>query len=155
MDVRQLCTGATLYLPVLNPGALFSAGDAHGAQGDGEVSINGIECPADVTLRFHLHKQRALSAPIIETPAGRKLETDASDGEWIVVESGPDATAAARAATSRMIDLLAERWGFSPVHAYLLCSVAMNLRFSQVVNEPIFTVSAAISKKILPARKLF
>ena len=155
MDVRQLCTGATLYLPVLNSGALFSAGDAHGAQGDGEVSINGIECPADVTLRFHLHKQRALSAPLIETPAARKLETDASDGEWIVVESGPDATAAARAGTSRMIDLLAERWGFSPVHAYLLCSVAMNLRFSQVVNEPIFTVSAAISKKILPTRKLF
>ena len=48
MDVRELCTGATLYLPVLNPGALFSAGDAHAAQGDGEVCINGIECPAEV-----------------------------------------------------------------------------------------------------------
>src|SRR6202035_4019228 len=47
MDVRELCTGATLYLPVLNRGALFSAGDAHAAQGDGEVCINGIECPAD------------------------------------------------------------------------------------------------------------
>jgi len=155
MDVRQLCTGATLYLPVLNRGALFSAGDAHGAQGDGEVSINGIECPADVTLRFHLHKQRALSAPLIETPAARKLEIDAASGEWIVVESGPDAAAAARAATSRMIDLLLDRWGFSAVHAYLLCSVAMNLRFSQVVNEPIYTVSAAIAKSVLPARKLF
>jgi acetamidase/formamidase len=155
MDVRQLCTGATLYLPVQNRGALFSAGDAHGAQGDGEVSINGIECPADVTLRFQVHKQRSLSAPLIETPAARKLETDASSGEWIVVESGPDATAAARAATSRMIDLLVDRWGFSAVHAYLLCSVAMNLRFSQVVNEPIFTVSAGIAKQILPARKLF
>jgi acetamidase/formamidase len=155
MDVRELCTGATLYLPVLNRGALFSAGDAHAAQGDGEVSINGIECPADVTLRFQVHKQRALPAPMIETPAGRKLETDSGAGEWIVVESAADAVAAARAATSRMIDLLADRWGFSPVHAYLLCSVAMNLRFSQVVNEPIFTVSAAISKQILPARKLF
>src|ERR1700691_2898608 len=155
MDVRQLCTGATLYLPVLNRGALFSAGDAHAAQGDGEVSINGIECPADVTLRFSVHKQRALPGPIVETPAGRKLETDASSGEWIVVESSNDAAGAARAATSRMIDLLAEHWGFSPVHAYLLCSVAMNLRFSQVVNEPMFTVSAAISKQILPARKLF
>jgi len=155
MDVRQLCTGATLYLPVLNHGALFSAGDAHAAQGDGEVSINGIECPADVTLRFSVHKQRALHAPIVETPAGRSLETDASGGEWIVVESSNDAAGAARAATSRMIDLLAEHWGFSPVHAYLLCSVAMNLRFSQVVNEPMFTVSAAISKQILPARKLF
>jgi acetamidase/formamidase len=155
MDVRELCAGATLYLPVLNRGALFSAGDAHAAQGDGEVCINGIECPADVTLRFHVHKQRALAGPMIETPAARKLESDAEAGEWIVVESASDATAAAHAATSRMIDLLADRWGFSPVHAYLLCSVAMNLRLSQVVNEPIFTVSAAISKQILPARKLF
>jgi acetamidase/formamidase len=155
MDVRELCTGATLYLPVLNRGALFSAGDAHAAQGDGEVCINGIECPADVTLRFQLHKQRALPGPMVETPAARKLEIDAAGGEWIVVESSSDAAGAARAATSRMIDLLADRWGFSTVHAYLLCSVAMNLRLSQVVNEPIYTISAAISKQILPARKLF
>jgi acetamidase/formamidase len=155
MDVRELCAGATLYLPVLNRGALFSTGDAHAAQGDGEVCINGIECPADVTLRFQVHKQRALPGPMLETPAARKLETDSAGGEWIVVESANNATAAALAATSRMIDLLADRWGFSPVHAYLLCSVAMNLRLSQVVNEPIFTVSAAISKQILPSRKLF
>ena len=155
MDVRELCDGAKLYLPVLNRGALFSAGDAHAAQGDGEVCINGIECPADVTLRFTAHKQRPLAAPMIETSAGRKEPPGPGAGEWIVVESGPDATAAAHAATSRMIDLLADRWGFSPVHAYVLCSAAMNLRFSQVVNEPIFTVSAAISKQILPDRKLF
>jgi acetamidase/formamidase len=155
MDVRELCTGATLYLPVLNHGALFSAGDAHAAQGDGEVCINGIECPADVTLRFQLHKQRALPGPMAETPAARKQDPEAAGGEWIVVESASDAAGAARAATSRMIDLLADRWGFSAVHAYLLCSVAMNLRLSQVVNEPIFTVSAAISKQILPAKKLF
>src|SRR5271155_4478986 len=67
MDVRELCTGATLYLPVFNRGALFSAGDAHAAQGDGEVCINGIECPAEVTLRFQLHKHRALSGPLVES----------------------------------------------------------------------------------------
>ena len=67
MDVRELCTGATLYLPVQNPGALFSAGDAHAAQGDGEVCINGIECPVDATLRFSLHKQRSLPGPIVES----------------------------------------------------------------------------------------
>jgi acetamidase/formamidase len=151
MDVRELCAGAKLYLPVLNRGALFSAGDAHAAQGDGEVCINGIECPADVTLRFHLHKRQALSAPLIESAARLFPEGDA----WIVVESGADAIAAARTATSRMIDLLAARWGFSEVHAYLLCSVAMNLRLSQVVNEPMFTVSAAMPKQVLPSRKLF
>jgi acetamidase/formamidase len=152
MDVRELSRGATLYLPVLNTGALFSAGDAHAAQGDGEVCINGIECPANVTLRFELHKQQALAAPLVES-AAQKAIRDAE--EWIVVESGTDAVATARGATSRMIDLLVDRWGLPDVHAYLLCSVAMNLRLSQVVNEPIFTVSAAISKHVLPVRKLF
>lgn len=154
MDVRELCSGATLYLPVLNRGALFSAGDAHAAQGDGEVCINGIECPANVTLRFRVHKHQPLAGPMIETAAPSKHDLDAG-GAWIVVESSTDAVTAARAATSRMIDLLVDHWDFSEVHAYLLCSVAMNLRLSQVVNEPMFTVSAAISKQVLPERKIF
>jgi len=153
MDVRELCAGAKLYLPVFNSGALFSAGDAHAAQGDGEVCINGIECPADVTLRIRLHRHRAISAPLIESAESRS--PDAAADSWIVVESDQDAVAAARAATSRMIDLLADYWGFSPVHAYLLCSVAMKLRLSQVVNEPMFTVSAAMPKQVLPERNLF
>jgi acetamidase/formamidase len=152
MDVRELASGATLYLPVLNTGALFSAGDAHAAQGDGEVCINGIECSADVTLRFRLHKQRSLAGPLVQS-AGRERDVEAD--AWIVVESATDVTDAARAATSRMVDLLAARWGFSEVHAYLLCSVAMHLRLSQVVNEPMFTVSAALPKRVLPARLLF
>jgi acetamidase/formamidase len=151
MDVRELGAGATLYLPVLNRGALFSAGDAHAAQGDGEVCINGIECPADVTLRFSLHKKKLLPGPLIASGPGRPVRSE----EWIVVESSEDAATAARGATSRMVDLLVECWGFPEVHAYLLCSVAMNLRFSQVVNEPMFTVSAAISQTVLPPRRLF
>jgi acetamidase/formamidase len=153
MDVRELCTGATLYLPVFNRGALFSAGDPHAAQGDGEVCINGMECPADATLRFKVHKQRALRGPLIES--AESVCSDAVADSWIVVESGIDAIGAAQAATSRMIDLLAEVWGFDPVHAYLLCSVAMKLRLSQVVNEPMITVSAALPKQVLPVRKLF
>jgi acetamidase/formamidase len=152
MDVRELSQGSKLYLPVLNRGALFSAGDAHAAQGDGEVCINGIECPADVSLRFYLHKRRALAGPVVESAVSR---VHAEEEAWIVVESGSDAIAAARAATSRMIDLLVERWEFSEVHAYLLCSVAMHLRLSQVVNEPMITVSAAIPKHVLPGRRLF
>jgi acetamidase/formamidase len=153
MDVRQLCAGATLYLPVYNSGALFSAGDAHAAQGDGEVCINGIECPADVTLRFRLHKQQRLAAPIVESGVVRGQETGGD--AWFVVESASDAAGAARAATSRMIDLLVDRWGFTPVHAYLLCSVAMNLHMSQIVNEPMFTVCAEMPKSLLPSRRLF
>src|ERR1700683_4115225 len=66
LDVRELCAGSRLYLPVFNHGALFSCGDGHAAQGDGEVCINGIECPLDVMLRFKLHKQHRLASPIVE-----------------------------------------------------------------------------------------
>jgi acetamidase/formamidase len=150
MDVRELCAGATLYLPVLNSGALFSAGDAHAAQGDGEVCINGIECPADVTLHFHLHKHRVVSGPLVETSTPEPLGPS-----WIVVESATDAVEAAKAATNRMIDLLVDRLAISAMHAYVLCSAVMNLRLSQVVNEPMITVSAALPKSVLPGVKLF
>jgi acetamidase/formamidase len=153
MDVRELCTGATLYLPVFNPGALFSAGDAHAAQGDGEVCINGIECPAEVSLRFRVHRHQPLSGPLLESAESRS--PDAPADAWIVVESDTDAIQAARRATERMIDLLIARWSFTPIHAYLLCSVAMKLRINQVVNEPMITVSAAMPKCVLPTRKMF
>jgi acetamidase/formamidase len=153
LDVRELCAGSRLYLPVYNPGALFSCGDGHAAQGDGEVCINGIECPLDVTLRFHLHKYQPLSAPLVES--SEAAARDSTADAWVVVETGTDLADTARAATSRMVDLLVSRWGFSTVHAYILCSVALKLRLSQVVNEPVYTVSGAIAKQILPHRKLF
>lgn len=153
LDVRELCAGARLYLPVLQPGALFSCGDGHAAQGDGEVCINGIECPLDVTLAFRLHKHQPLAGPIVECAA--TPIPDAHTDAWIVVESAPDVTTAARAATHRMIDLLMSRWGLGDIHAYILCSVAMRLRLSQVVNEPMFTVSAALAKDLLPSMNLF
>lgn len=153
LDVRELCAGSRLYLPVFSRGALFSCGDGHAAQGDGEVCINGIECPLDVTLRFNLHKRQPLSGPIVE--ASEVAAPDSSADAWVVVETGTDLADAARAATGRMVDLLVSRWGFSDIHAYILCSVALKLRLSQVVNEPVFTVSAALSKQILPERELF
>jgi acetamidase/formamidase len=153
LDVRELCAGSKLYLPVYTRGALFSCGDAHAAQGDGEVCINGIECPLDVTLRFHIHKQQPLSGPLVE--ASESVAPDSTANAWVVVETGTDLADTARAATGRMVDLLVSRWGLSEVHAYILCSVALRLRLSQVVNEPMHTVSAAISKQILPARQLF
>jgi acetamidase/formamidase len=153
LDVRELCVGSKLYLPVYNRGVLFSCGDGHAAQGDGEVCINGIECPLDATLRFHLHKHQPLAGPLVE--ASESAAPDSRADAWVVVETGTDLAEAARGATLRMIDLLVSRWGFSDVHAYILCSVAMRLRLSQVVNEPVHTVSAAIAKQILPERALF
>ncbi len=153
LDVRELCAGSTLYLPVYNRGALFSCGDGHAAQGDGEVCINGIECPLDVTLAFRLHKHQVLRGPLVE--AREHIAPDSMADAWIVVETGTDLLETSRSATNRMVDLLISRWGFSAVHAYLLCSVALKLRISQLVNEPVHTVSAALSRQILPDRELF
>ena len=153
LDVRELCAGSKLYLPVYNDGALFSCGDGHAAQGDGEVCINGIECPLDVILRFRLHKQQPLAGPLAES--SEAVAPDTSADAWVVVESAEDVVLAARGATHRMIDLLVSRWGLGEVQAYILCSVALKLRLSQVVNEPMYTVSGAISKQILPYMELF
>jgi acetamidase/formamidase len=153
LDVRELCAGSRLYLPVFNHGALFSCGDGHAAQGDGEVCINGIECPLDVTLRFHLHKHHPLAGPIVESSDA--AAPDSAADSWVIVETGTDLACTAGDATSRMIDLLVSCWGFSEIHAYILCSVALKLRLSQVVNEPVYTVSAALAKQILPDRELY
>lgn len=153
LDVRELCVGSTLYLPVYNRGALFSCGDGHAAQGDGEVCLNGIECPLDVTLRFNLHKRQPLAGPIVETC--ESVAPDYISDAWVVVETGTDLADAARAAVNRMVDLLVSRWGLSDAHAYILCSVALKLRLSQVVNDPVYTVCGSIAKQILPERKLF
>jgi acetamidase/formamidase len=153
LDVRELAAGSRLYLPVFNRGALFSCGDGHAAQGDGEVCINGIECPLDVTLRFHLHKNQPLAGPLVES--NESVAPDSKSDSWIVVETGTDLIEAARAATGRMIDLLVSRCGMSDLHAYILCSAALRLRLSQVVNEPVHTVSAALAKQVLPGAELF
>ena len=145
IDVRDLSAGSALYLPVQTPGALLSLGDAHAAQGDGEVCINGIECPVDVTVRLKLLKNKKLTAPLVESAPSRF----ASSGEWIMIESDAEPLVAARRATLRMIEFLTEQWDFSPEHAYLLCSVAMDLRLAQVVNIPVVTVCAALEKSIL------
>jgi len=109
--------------------------------------------PSLVTLRFRLHKHQALAGPIVE--ASDAVAADCAADSWVIVETGTDLADTARAATARMIDLLVSRWGFTDVHAYILCSVAMRLRLSQVVNEPVHTICASISKQILPRRDLF
>jgi acetamidase/formamidase len=105
-----------------------------------------------VSLRFTLHKSQLLAGPLLESA---KMQSNDDHGSWLVVESATDGIEAARRATDRMIDLLVARWSMQPVHAYLLCSVAMKLQLSQVVNEPMITVAAAIPKNVLPQRALF
>ena len=150
LDVRDLTDGATLYLPVQHPGALFSVGDAHAAQGDGEVCINGIETASEVTLTFRVRRDFRLDAPMAETPP-LPARAGGTPGEWLMIEAHTDLLAGAAAATSRMVDFIADRWGLPPERAYVLCSAAMSLRLSQVVNRPVWTVTAALPKDILPA----
>lgn len=145
MDIRQLTAGATLYLPVLVPGALFSVGDVHGAQGDGEVSGTGIETEATVRLRFDLLKGHAIRQPQLRTATN----PDALSGPYFATTGhDPDPRDAAREALRGMLDYLQREYGLSRTRAYILASVCVDLKLSQVVDAPNWTVSAFLPLSI-------
>ncbi len=147
MDVKQLTAGSTLYLPVWVEGALFSVGDGHGAQGDGEVCISAVEMAARVTLRFDLQRGRSLHEPQLRT-RGRAVP-GAVDGPYFVTTAhGPDLFAAAQQAIRYMIDHLAAERGFSREQAYVLSSVAVDLKISEIVDAPNWIVSAFLPESI-------
>lgn len=147
LDVRQLGAGSTLYLPVQVPGALFSAGDAHAAQGDGEVCINGIEMPSKGHFRFTVRRDLTLREPFAET-AGGSMESGA-EAAWIFIASRVGPLDAAKSVVNQAIDFIANRTGLSPTRAYMLCSVALDLRISQWVNQPMVTITGHLRKSIL------
>src|SRR5918995_1672241 len=122
MDVRDIAEGTELWLPVEVAGALFSVGDTHAAQGDGEVCGTAIESPIDVTLKFELVKDASLRFPRFTTrgPVTRHID---AEGYEVTTGVGPDLMEGARAAVCAMIDLLTARYGMSAVDAYMLCSV--------------------------------
>ena len=140
MDVRDLSTGTELYLPVEVAGALFSVGDTHAAQGDGEVCGTAIESPMDVALKFELIKNTPLAFPRFTTPGPVTRHLDAK-GYEVTMGIGPDLMQAARAAVRGMVELLAKTRGMAPVDAYMLCSVCGDLRISEIVDMPNWTVS--------------
>src|SRR5437763_547131 len=124
MDVKQLVKGTTLYLPVWVDGALFSVGDGHGAQGDGEVCVTAVEMMARVTLRFGVERGRRLAEPQFRT-AG-PLAPRADRGPWFATTAnGPDLFAAAQQAVRYMIEHLVRERGVSREEAYILASVAV------------------------------
>jgi acetamidase/formamidase len=140
MDVRDIAQGTELYLPVEVTGALFSVGDTHAAQGDGEVCGTAIESPMRVGLKFDLIAQTPLAYPRFETPGPVTRHLD-SKGYDVTTGIGPDLMEAARGAVRSMIDLLTRRHGMPAVDAYLLCSVCGDLRISEIVDIPNWTVS--------------
>jgi acetamidase/formamidase len=148
MDVRDLSQGAELFLPVEVAGALFSVGDTHAAQGDGEVCGTAIESPMRVALQFDLIEQLPLSFPRFRTagPVTRHLDEKGYDATTGI---GPDLMHAARAAVRSMIDLLTWRHGMPAIDAYMLCSVCGDLRISEIVDLPNWTVSFYFPRVVL------
>jgi acetamidase/formamidase len=143
MDTRQLTRGTTLYLPVQVEGALFSCGDAHAAQGDGEVCVTGLESPMYAALRFALHKDRPIPAPQYLT--GGPLTPRVADSRWYGTTGvGPDLYAGAQEAVRAMVQHLSGERGLSPEDAYVLCSLAVDLRISEIVDGGQYVVSALL-----------
>lgn len=139
LDVRHLVAGSRLELPVEVPGGLFSIGDGHAAQGDGEVCVTAIECPTTIDVRFEVTADPP-ATPEFETPGSHASREGPAIG---TTGLGPDLETAAREALSRMLDRLEER-GLERERAYMLCSVAADLQLSQVVNDPNWTVSCRL-----------
>src|SRR3954454_8157437 len=122
LDTRQLVRGTTLYLPVQVPGALFSTGDAHGCQGDGEICVTGLEAPMFATMRFRVQK-RSIPAPQYRTAPG-PLTPRVDGGSFFATTGvGSDLYENAQNATRAMIDDLFSNHGLSREDAYLLCSL--------------------------------
>jgi acetamidase/formamidase len=138
IDTRHLVTGSTLWLPVWCEGALFSCGDAHAAQGDGEVCVSAIECDMKATLRFSLRKH-TISAPQFRVPGPLTPRTDAG-GYHGTMGIDPDLMEGARTAVRAMIDWIEAEHGLSREDAYVLCSVAGDLKILEIVDAGVWNV---------------
>jgi acetamidase/formamidase len=123
MDLKELGAGTTLLLPVWAPGALFSVGDGHAVQGDGEVCLTALETALRGTFRLTLRRDMSLTLPIAETPT-----------HAITLAFDPDLDDAARQALRAMIALIVARAGLAPEDAYMLCSLAADVRITQLVD---------------------
>jgi len=152
MDTKYLTKGATLYLPVETEGALFSMGDGHAAQGDGEVCGTAIETPMRVTVRLTVRKDLAVPEPQFMTagplaPGTNTAPYYATDG------IGPDLLEATRQAVRHMIEHLQRTAGLSRQDAYMLCSVAVDLKICEVVDAPNWLVGAFLPQSIFTGER--
>jgi len=146
MDIKQLVAGATLYLPVAVPGALFSAGDTHAAQGDGEVCVSAIEMSGRATFRFTLRRDLPIQEPQFRTPGTRARGSGGPS--YVTTGHGPDLMQATKQAVRYMIAHLSREYGLSREDAYALASVAVDLKISEVVDAPNWIVSAFLPLEI-------
>jgi acetamidase/formamidase len=138
LDNKELVAGTTLFLPVHVEGANLSIGDGHAAQGDGEVSGTAIETSLTGTVEVLLHKDMRLLWPRAETPT-----------HYMSMGLHTDLDEAARIAVLEMVQFLVERHGLSREDAYVLCSVALDLRVTQIVDGT-KGIHGMLAKSILP-----
>ncbi|MFB6106856.1 MAG: acetamidase/formamidase family protein [Halobacteriaceae archaeon] len=147
LDVKHLVAGSTVYLPVEVAGALLSVGDGHAAQGDGEVCVTAIEAPVTVTARVRL-AERSVDGPELETPG--PFAPAGVDGRAVGTTGvADDLMAATREAVLAMVDRVTDRTDLTPTEAYMLCSVAADLKVSEVVNAPNYVVTALLPASML------
>jgi len=140
IDIRDLGPGSKLWLPVLAEGALFACGDCHSSQGDGESCGTGIESPMEVTLRLNVRKDFPVKELQFETTSPlTKLD---SKGFHATTAHGPDLFENAKNAIRYMIQWLVDTHGLNSSQAYILCSEAVDLKISEIVDAPNFIVSA-------------
>ena len=139
MDTRHLTAGATLFLPVFHDGARLSMGDGHAAQGDGEVCGTAIETPMRALVRLTVRKDLHVTGAGVpdRRTSRRRVRAPLRDRRR---RAGP--VGAARDAVRRMIDWLGREHGIAPIDAYLLHSVAIDLRISEIVDMPNYVVTA-------------
>ncbi|MBN8940892.1 MAG: acetamidase/formamidase family protein [Rhizobiales bacterium] len=128
LDNKELVAGSTLFLPVHAEGGLFSAGDGHGLQGDGEVSVTALEMCLTGRLTLTLHKGGGPRDPRLRFP---RAETPS---HFISMGFGEDLDQALKQALREMIIFIGDRTGLSPAHAYQLCSLCVDFRVTQAVN---------------------
>ena len=147
MDVKHLRAGVRLFLPVGVDGALFSLGDTHGAQGDGEVCGTAIETAMDVVVRLSVRRDLSIGAPQFHLPAGALAENEQSSFH-VCTGVGPDLMEAARDAVRATIAHLGEHHGLEREEAYAVASVAADLRIHEVVDAPNWVVGAFIPEAI-------
>ena len=147
MDTKHLTKGATLYLPVEAEGALFSMGDGHAAQVDGEVCGTAIETPMRATVRLTVRK--GLSIPQPQFLTAGPLAPRANTAPYYATDGiAPDLLEAARLAVLHMIEHLERTYGLSRPDAYMLCSVAVDLKICEVVDAPNWLIGAFLPQSI-------
>jgi acetamidase/formamidase len=147
MDTKHLNPGVTLYLPVGVRGALFSLGDTHAAQGDGEVCGTAIETAMDAVVRLTVRKDVKVDAPQYDIPASSTTATEPTSYH-VCTGVGPDLLEAARDAVRATVTWLGERHGLDRQEAYALASVACDLRIHEVVDAPNWVVGSFVPESI-------